>query len=338
MGFHDVPLGIGKIENDLLKKIVFDKITYRHEDVKVRSKIGEDCAVVGFGDYDCIISSDPITATTSEIGSLAIHITCNDIASNGIRPIAIMVVALLPPDATANDIEVIMDDAGRAASEIGVEIVGGHTEITDAVNRPILITTAIGKKLNNDKNLELKISDGDSIIFTKKVGLEGTAIIVMDKEAELSDILSEKEIDAAKSFMKHISVVKEGVIAGEMGATAMHDVTEGGVFGGIWELCESAEKGALIDVSKIAIDDITLKIAKKFDINPYKLISSGSMLIVAPCDKAEDIVNEINSQNIDACVIGEIKDKMNGIKYLDEEKNIKDIKPPSSDEIYRVLS
>ncbi|MDD6919982.1 MAG: AIR synthase family protein [Eubacteriales bacterium] len=337
MGFHNVPLGIGKVENDLLKKIVFDKITYRHEDVKVRSKIGEDCAVVGFGDYDCVISSDPITATTSEIGSLAIHITCNDIASNGVRPIAIMVVALLPSGTTTEDIETIMDDAGKAASEIGVEIVGGHTEITDAINRPILITTAIGKKLN-DAHLALEISEGDSIILTKKAGLEGTAIIVMDKEAELQDILDESEIDMAKSFMQHISVVKEGVIAGEIGVAAMHDVTEGGVFGGIWELCESAEKGALIDVSKIAIDDTTLKIAEKFDINPYKLISSGSMLIISPKDKTEDIVNAINSQDIDACVIGEIKDKMYGIKYLDEQNEVKDIQPPSSDEIYRVLS
>ena len=125
-------LKTGKLDSDLLKKLVFDKITYRSDDVKVRPGIGEDCAVVDYGDYECIMSTDPITAAVSDIGRLSIHITCNDIASNGVQPLGIMLAVMLPEGTQEQDVEHIMGQAAETAGSLGVEIIGGHTEITPA--------------------------------------------------------------------------------------------------------------------------------------------------------------------------------------------------------------
>lgn len=138
-------LKTGKLDSDLLKKLVFDKITYRSDEVKVRPGIGEDCAVMDFGEYECIMSTDPITAAVSDIGRLAIHITCNDIASNGVQPLGIMLAVMLPDGTTEEDVEYIMGQAADTAAELKVEIIGGHTEITPAVKQPVIVSTAIGK-------------------------------------------------------------------------------------------------------------------------------------------------------------------------------------------------
>ena len=138
-------LETGKLDSDILKKLVFDKIKYRSEEVRVRPGIGEDCAVVEFGDYECVMSTDPITSAVNDIGRLAIHITCNDIASNGVHPLGIMLAVMLPEGTTDQDVEYIMGQAAETAAELNVEIIGGHTEITPAVNQPVIVSTAVGK-------------------------------------------------------------------------------------------------------------------------------------------------------------------------------------------------
>ena len=130
-------LQTGKLDSDLLKSLIFGKIRYRNDDVKVRPGIGEDCAVVGFGEYDCIMSTDPITAAVADIGRLAIHITCNDIASNGVQPLGIMLAVMLPEGTTEEDVAHIMGQAADTAVDVGVEIIGGHTEVTPSVNQPV---------------------------------------------------------------------------------------------------------------------------------------------------------------------------------------------------------
>lgn len=138
-------LKVGKLDSDVLQKIVIDKIKYKRPEVKTRAGIGEDCAVVDFGQYECVVSTDPITAAVSDIGRLAIHISCNDIASNGIEPLGITLAVMLPEGTTEKDVETIMAQAGAAAEAAGVEIIGGHTEVTKAVNQPVIVSTAFGR-------------------------------------------------------------------------------------------------------------------------------------------------------------------------------------------------
>lgn len=330
-------LKVGKIDSELLKKIIFDKIKYRRKEVTARPGIGEDCAVIDFEKYDCVISTDPITASVNDIGRLAIHITCNDIASNGVQPIGIMLAVMLPVGTTENDIEKIMTQASETAKQLEVEIIGGHTEITTAVNKPIIVSTAIGRGIKTEENSNHDIEAGDVILITKKVGIEGTGIIVSDNQKEVEDILSSEEIEKAKSFLDDVSVLKEGIIAGNIGTCGMHDVTEGGILGAVYEMCIVADKGATIYEDKIPVDEITLKIAEKYDINHLKLISSGCMLIIAKESKKQKIINEIKSVGIEIAEIGHIKEKTEGIKIFTSKKTLEEILPPDADELYKVV-
>ncbi len=323
-------LPVGKLDSDILREIVFNKITLRRKEVKTRAAIGEDCAVVDFGNSDLVISTDPITAAVEEIGNLAIHISCNDIASNGIEPIGIMLSVMLPIGTEKKDVEKIMEQAGQVAEKLGVEIVGGHTEITGVVNKPVIVSTAFGRKLEGAE--ESQPEQGDSIIMTKTAGIEGIGIIASDLEEKIIGILSADEIKEAKDFLNNISVVKEGVEAGKIGVSKMHDITEGGILGAVWEMCQGANLGAEIKKENIPLDKVTEKISSALKIDPYRLISSGCMLIICKQEKEEKIKASIEKLGIKATKIGEMKEKTFGIKMDGQE-----IEPPKGDEIYKVL-
>ena len=280
-------LKAGKLDSDLLKSLVFNKITYRSDEVKVRPGIGEDCAVMDFGQYECVMSTDPISSAVSDIGRLAIHITCNDIASNGVQPLGIMLAVMLPEGTTEDDVEHIMGQAAETAGELKVEIIGGHTEITPAVKQPVIVSTAIGKTPEGTSQSGDNMTEGDYIMITKSVGLEGTGIIASDYGDKLNGVLTAEELETARGFLNLVSVVSEGVAAGKVGTHGMHDITEGGILGAAWEMCQIAEKGAEIWYDSIPIRPEVKKVCEFFDINPLRLISSGSMVIIVPEDKKE---------------------------------------------------
>ena len=222
-------LKTGKLDSEVLKRIIFDNIKFKRDEIITRPGIGEDCAEIDFGEYICVMSTDPITASVSDIGRLSIHISCNDIASNGVQPVGIMLAVMLPVGTTEEDIETIMKQAAAAAELMEVEIIGGHTEITPAVNKPVIVSTAIGRQPKNKIKQEIKT--GDKIFITKYCGIEGTGIIACDCRDEVKSILTSEELDEAEAMLDMVSVVKEGVIAGDIGVSAMHDITEGGVLG-----------------------------------------------------------------------------------------------------------
>jgi hydrogenase maturation factor len=223
-----------------------------------------------------------------------------------------------------------MEEAGEAAAALGVEIIGGHTEITSAVNRIVISTTAVGKVLKDRIVKTSGAQIGDDVIMTKWAGLEGTAIIAADKEKQLEGRLSDEEIETAKSFVRHISVVEEGVTAGSFGATSMHDVTEGGILGAAWEVAESSLKGVDIFIEKIPVHEITRKLCKIFDIDPYRLISSGSMLITAK--NGEELVRILEEKGIPAAIIGKITEQERSIIRNGERLPLD---PPDVDELFK---
>jgi len=329
-------LKVGKLDSDVLQKIVIDKIKFKRPEVKTRAGIGEDCAVVDFGQYECVVSTDPITAAVSDIGRLAIHISCNDIASNGIEPLGITLAVMLPEGTTEKDVETIMAQAGAAAEAAGVEIIGGHTEVTKAVNQPVIVSTAFGRGLSGASQSAHDMRPGDYIIMTKTAGLEGTGIIASDMGDEVMNILTEEETEHAKNLLSQVSVVKEGVIAGNIGTSGMHDVTEGGILGAVWEMCHIAGLGARIKADKIPVDPVTCKIAKHFDIDWMRLISSGCMLIIAPPQKAEEIICAVSEAGIRATWIGEVTEQGDNV-VMESQGIVTEVAPPEADEIYKAV-
>ena len=279
----DEELKIGKIPNDLLKKIIFNKLKNNREEVLLRPKIGEDCTALDFDGDICLMSTDPITGASNELGKLAVYISCNDIASCGAVPIGILVTLLAPPGTIQAEIEMIMDQMSQTAASINVDILGGHTEITSSVTRIILNCTAVGRAKKGCMITTGGALPTDMLVLTKTAGFEGTAILAFDKMSEISGVIDDNLLCEAKSFIDKLSVIPEGIIAADFGVNAMHDVTEGGVLGAIWEMCEASETGVIINKENIPVAKSTLKICEYFNINPLKLISSGCMLI-ACCD------------------------------------------------------
>ncbi|WP_330547707.1 AIR synthase family protein [Caminicella sporogenes] len=330
----DEEMRAGKLDSELLQKIVFKNIKFHRDEVLVRASIGEDCAVVDFEKYVLIMSTDPITGAASEVGRLAVHINCNDIASNGVEPLGLMITILAPLGTTENDIEDIMKQVGEEAAKLNVEVIGGHTEITDAVNKIVISATAIGRQLKNKliKTSGAKIKD--KIIMTKTVGLEGTGIIAYDLEEKLSSTFSREIIQKAKSMVNDISVVKEGIIGGQVGVNCMHDITEGGILGAIWEVCEASNVGCIVFKDRIPIAKETADICKFLNINPFKLISSGSMLMTVSPQKEKELIEKLSCSGIKATVIGEITEEG---RYFIEDGVKTEIDPPESDELYKVI-
>lgn len=326
---------IGKLPNHLLEEIVFKNIKTRRKEVLVGAAIGEDNAIIDFGDEICALSTDPITGTTKHIGKLAVYISCNDVSSSGAEPIGIMLTILAPPTVTEKDIETIMKEAGEAAKELNVEIIGGHTEITDAVNRVVVSSTVIGKQKKENMIHSKKAKVGDKILMTKYAAIEGTTILAKELRDYLIDKIGEEKIQEARNMYKHISVMKEGIICGKVGVNYMHDITEGGILGAVWEAAVAIGKGVKIYEDLIPIKDVTKEIANILNIDPYRLISSGSMLIIVDEEKVDLLKEELGKDGIKVTEIGEVVEE--GI-YMQKKNELVEIDPPSSDELYRALS
>lgn len=327
-------MNIGKVPTEILEEVIFKNIKHRRPEVLVRPGVGEDCAVVDFGDKVCVMSTDPITGAVKDIGSLSIHISCNDIASNGVEPVGIMMTILAPVGTTKEDLDYVMREANKAAASINVEIIGGHSEITDAVNRMVITTTAIGIQQKSRMVTSKGAKVGDVIIMTKHAGLEGTAIIAGDLENTLKGKVSQEIIEAAKGFADKISVVKEGMIAGKIGVSSMHDVTEGGLLGALWELAEASEVGIEVYQEKIPVRKETLAICNVLSIDPLRLISSGVMVLAVPQDKKQQLMEEFVQRGIEAAEIGRIVEKD---KTIINGEIRQPLEAPEADELYKVI-
>lgn len=320
--------------NDVLEKIIFSNIKSKRKEVLVDAGVGKDCAVIDYGEYACIMSTDPITGASKNLGSLAINVSCNDIASSGAEPIGALMTILIPPSATKEDLECIMKQAGEEAKKLNIEIVGGHTEVTDAVNKIIISTTVIGKQLTEDVIDPKNVKIGDKIIITKTVGIEGTAIIAYEFYEKLKGKISKELLEDAKALSEKISVLKEGLIGGKAGANYMHDITEGGVLGAIWEAACATGKGVLVHKNLIPVERSTFEISKVLNIDPYRLISSGSMLIIISDENLEKLSTQLKSEDIGFAVIGEVVESGTTIVIDGERSNID---PPGGDELYKVV-
>lgn len=329
-------LNVGKLDSQLLKDIVFKNITFKRKEVLARAGIGEDCAVLDFGEYECIMSTDPITAAISEIGRLAVHITCNDIATNGIEPMGIMLAVMLPVGTSEEEVEQMMKQAGEAAESLGVEIIGGHTEITPAVNTPVIVSTAIGRSPKGYSRRGGDIHPGNWILMTKNAGIEGTGIIAFDKADQLAIHLTKAEIEEAKKMLEQVSVVKEGIIAGRTGILGMHDITEGGVLGAVWEMCQVSGLGAEVWLEKVPVTEVTRKICSIFSIDYMRLISSGCMLMIVDDKNKQALEENLSHENIKVAAIGRILSKENGIHLIRDGKPEK-IESPEADELYKII-
>lgn len=321
----------GKLNWDDLRNIIEGNRGVLRDEVVVHSGIGEDCAVINFGDWDCVLSTDPITGAGKNMGKLAVNINCNDVASSGAEPVGIMVTILAPEGTRIEEIKELMNEIGAECSRLGIEIMGGHTEVTAAVNKMIVSCTVIGKSSRGKTVATGGARAGDDIIVTKYLALEGTSIIINDMEEKVKDVLTAEELAEGRSFVQLLSVIKEGSIAGRFGVNSMHDITEGGVLGALWEMAEASGAGFDVEYEKMPIRPVTLKACEKLNIDPLRLISSGSMLITA--HNGGELVKMLEKEGINAAVIGKITE---GKGRMSRAGVYEEVLPPERDELFKI--
>ncbi|MFO8061086.1 MAG: AIR synthase family protein [Bacillota bacterium] len=338
-----MPLQTGKVPPRLLEGLVFNYLGCRREEVLVPAAFGEDSSVLDLGGSHVILSTDPITAAGADAGRLAVIVSCNDVAASGGEPVGVLLTIILPSGATAEDLQQIMTRAHETAKELSVEIIGGHTEVVPHVTQPILSATAVGKAFEDAVHwpiLSSSSEEGDALILTKTAGIEGTAILAADfadilrQQGVSDDVLTEGEL-----MGRDISVVCDARIAAGAGARAMHDVTEGGVLGAVYEMIIAAQCGAIIYEDQIPIADCTREICALMDLDPLRLISSGALLIAAAQDSA--VTDALNRAGVPACVIGKVT--ADGGVMLRQGipgggETMTPVRPPGRDEIWRAYA
>ncbi|MBP3459383.1 MAG: AIR synthase family protein [Lachnospiraceae bacterium] len=324
---------IGKVPENVLKRAVFKQIKHVRPEVLLHPGVGEDCAAIETKEDEVLVfSTDPITGASKGMGTLAVHITANDLASSGAEPVGILTCVILPPGTREKRLRELMQEIVAASRELRIEVMGGHTEISDVVNRPVITVTGVGKAKKDQLVSTGGLQPGDDLVMTKWAGLEGTSIIAAEKQEELAKRLPSQIIDAALEMREYISVVPEAAVAVKTGVSAMHDVTEGGIFGALWEMGEASGVGILADLKKIPIRQETIEVCELFDINPYMLISSGSMLIGT--SHGNLLVDELQKQGIPAAVIGRAVEGNDRVVVNGEEQRF--LEPAGSDQLYKI--
>lgn len=321
----------GKLKESVLKRSVLKQLHTRNDESIVKPAVGGDYGAVAISKEQAVVlSSDPVTLTKDAIGSSAIIAACNDVACSGAKPVGVSVTMLLPTTFNEEELRDLMKDMDKACEECGVDIISGHTEVTRAIKEPVVVVTAMGFVAKNEMVHSSDVRPGMDIVVTKWVGLEGTAILAKEREEELRTRYAKPFIDNAKVFGQMMSIVPEAAVAIKSGASAMHDVSEGGIFGALWELAESAGVGLEIDLKKIPIRQETVEICEFFDLNPYKIVSGGSLLIAT--EDGNGMVLELEKSGIPATVIGKATDSNDRVLINEDERRF--LETTQTDELY----
>lgn len=323
---------IGKLDPVNLEKLVLHRLPVLSDDIVCGPATGLDCAAIRFKDGLAIMSTDPITGAAADIGSLAVHVSCNDLAAFGIKAKGLLLVLIAPPSATSEDVALVIDQASVTAESLGISIVGGHTEVSDAVTRFVVTTTAIGFAEDGKMIQSNGAIGGDTLLMTKTGGLEGTAILAADQRSRLKSVLSDAELEAARNLIQQISVVPEGVLGGQLAVHAMHDATEGGILGAAWEMAEASNLGLEIDIDSIPLHDLTRKITTELGLDPYRLISSGTLLIAS--DRPEEVLAAMAAKGIPCARIGRLTSELEFVQLEAGQRSI--LAPPGPDELYKI--
>lgn len=329
----------GKIPIDLLKEVVFKNLGASRKEVTVGPEAGIDGAVLDLGEKSLIISMDPITGAVERIGWLAINVNANDVATFGVEPAFLFSCILLPEKADRKIVETICSQMNMAAEELGVAIVGGHCESTPSLANPIVVGCIMGLTEKGCYITAGGAKPGDKLILTKSAGIEGTAILASDREAELEKVLEIKTLRNASKFYQKISIVKDALTAYQTGGVhAMHDPTEGGVVGGIHEMADASGLGVKIYEEAIPVLHETAEICAYFKIDPLQLIGSGALLVAAETESVERIIANLAQKKINASIIGEILETKEQRLLVKKDSQLRALPRPLSDHLWAALS
>ncbi|PSP55773.1 hydrogenase expression protein [Halobacteriales archaeon QS_1_67_19] len=297
---------IGKLDPDALERVLA-RTGARDDDVAVGPAYGEDAAAIRVGDELLVASSDPLSLARERLGTLAVHVACNDVAACGADPRWLTNVVFLPDD-DPETLHVLTDQIDREAESLGVAVVGGHSEYTPALERPMVSMTAMG--LTDEYVPTGGAKPGDRLVLTKGAGIEGTAILATDFREEID--LPDEVFERAEGFFAEISVAPEATILRDY-ATAMHDPTEGGLLNGAVEMASASETRLELDRDAVPVREETETLCGAMDVDPLRIFGSGALLAAVPEREVGDALAALATADIEASEIGVATDGDAGV-------------------------
>lgn len=305
----DHPFPIGKLPPAFLKNILANAPLF-DERVLLGPGIGLDCAVVDAGDRYWVLKAEPITFATDQIGWYAVQVASNDVATTGATP-RFMLLTLLLPEGRSDEslVRSISDQLFAACKQSQISVLGGHTEVTHGIERPILAATLIGEVAKDRLVTPRGAQSGDVLLLTKGIPIEATALLAREFPGRLVPHLTQAEIDQAADFLHHpgIGVLQDARIALAAGqVTAMHDPTEGGLSAALWEMAQACGQDIRFDPTAVTIPALSARICQIFGLNPFATIASGALLLTVRPQDADSVLSALRANAIAASRIGEV--------------------------------
>lgn len=329
---------IGKIDLDTFEKFVMQRLGRDNKKVIVPPQTGVDAAVIDIGNNKVlVIAEDPIFPTPDKslntFGWYIVHIGASDVAVMGVKPEYMTYSLLMPPDTKDKDFKAIVDSIHETAKELDISIVGGHTGYYPAVNTPIIGGITVFAIADKDDYVTPKGAKvGDKVILTKGPAIEATGLLALVYEEKLLKKLPLQLVENAKGYLKEMTVVKDALIAKSCGGvTAMHDATEGGVVGGLFEVASASNVGMLVDEKMFVYPDEIKLVMECLDIDPVEAISEGTLIITASPEKADGIVKTLAKEGIPSSIIGDVIPKEKGRTIIRLDGSEEPLKIPEQD-------
>ncbi|GAB6178790.1 hypothetical protein JCM14036_01090 [Desulfotomaculum defluvii] len=333
---------IGKVNDEFFQKAILPETGAMTPEVVVGPSMGVDAAILKIGDQFMAIAEDPIfpgpTTSPEDFGWITVHIGASDVAVMGIKPQFMTYSLLIPPDTNEEYIARLVRSISETARNLGISIVGGHTGFYGAVNVPTIggITVwGMGREYITPAGARV----GDAVLITKGAAIEAAALL----GSELGDSLrsagiTEELVGQASQRIKEMTVVEDALLAAACGGVhAMHDATEGGLARGLWEVAEASGVGLRIERSQVMVPPDVKAICSHFQLNPYEVISEGTLVLTVDPDKVGDVLKSYEMAGIPAAVIGKVVPQGEGRRWLEVDGSEQDLLPPPVDHFWEVF-
>lgn len=331
----------GKFPVHLMERLI-SKVDVSDPRVLLGPRVGEDVAVLDYGDRVLVAKSDPVTFATQRVGWYAVQVNANDVACAGAVPRWFLATLLVPESTSEHEAESIFSQILEACASLRVTLIGGHSEVTIGINQPIVVGCMLGEAEKGKLVTTGGAMPGDAVLLTKGIALEGTALLAWDAADSLARAgVSPATVDRAKVLLTTpgISVVKEALAACSAGeVNSLHDPTEGGLVTALRELAMAAGVGLALEEERVPVLPECAEICAALGLDPLGLLASGSLLITLPREQTPRLLSALQSEGVDACEIGRVTAPEDGLVMLSRAGLEVPLPSFDRDELARFLS
>lgn len=334
------PFPLGKLPADLLSQLL-SQVSRADPRIVVGPGVGLDAAVLDMGDRYLVAKTDPITFATDQVGWYAVNVNANDVVCMGGIPRWFMATLLMPEGQSGEQLAIsVFDQIKRACGALNLSLVGGHTEITYGIDRPIVMGCMLGEVEPDRLVTPAGIKVGDAVILAGGVPIEATAIIAREKAHELKGKFEDEFLSKCAGFLENpgISVVAAAQLAQKAGEVhGMHDPTEGGLAMGLWELAQASQTNIRIHESDIHVVPEGRILCEHYGLDPLATIASGALLLAVSPTTADRVTVALNEAGHPASIIGEVSGRGDGEVTLISEEGEATLTPPPRDDITKLF-